>query len=346
MTHRKQILGPLCAALLLATATGCSRQNSSEPISPVFDTGRYPSVAQHKGMFHYIMQPPSDNPNRLFLYSAPTLEELQPSGGKLIFDGRARGMQHMWSPEIYRFDGKWHIYFEADDGNTDNHQIYVLVNPSDDPQQGDWTLQGPIITNAEWNFGIHPSVLTVGNRRYMLWSGWEHRRTETETQCIFIAEMDTPLTLKSQRVLISRPEYEWERQWINPDGSRSAYPIFVNENPVGFLSPDGKKVIVGYSASGVWTLYRTLGCLWADANSDLLNPSSWHKLPEPQFTTSQPDSLAFGASNITVFTHPSDGRTHVIYEVVSNANGREYSSIKSKPINWDTNSLPQFGSPK
>lgn len=341
-----RILFALVAASLAGLFAACNSGHDKDKITPVFAQGRYPSVALHKGVYHYIMQPPSNDPNRMYLYSSPSLADIGQTKGKLIFDGRSRGMHHIWAPEIYHFDKKWYIYFEYDDGNTDNHQIYVLVNPSENPAEGTWTLQGPIITNAEWNFGIHPTVLTAGNRRYLLWSGWEHRRTEIETQCIFIAEMDTPLTLKSRRVLISRPEYEWERQWINPDGSRAAYPIFVNENPSAFLSPDGKKVIVGYSASGIWTLYRTLGLLWADANADLLNPTSWHKVPTPQFCTEQPDSIDYGASNICVFTDP-EGDSRVVYEVVHFDGRHEHSSIKTKPLAWDpATSLPIFGSPK
>ena len=69
---------------------------------------------------------------------------------------------------------------------------------------------------------------------YLLWSGWPERRHETETQCIYIARMENPWTTSSNRVMISLPDHEWERQWINPDGHRSAYPIYVNENPEAF----------------------------------------------------------------------------------------------------------------
>ena len=52
---------------------------------------------------------------------------------------------HLWNPEIRNIDGKWYIYFAADDGNTDNHQIYVIENDSPDPMQGEFRMKGAII---------------------------------------------------------------------------------------------------------------------------------------------------------------------------------------------------------
>ena len=171
--------------------------------------------------------------------------------------------------------------------------------------------------NDEWNFGIHPTSLTVGQKQFLLWSGWPKRRLESETQCIFIAEMENPWTLKSRRVMISMPQYEWERQWINPDGSRSAYPIFVNENPQAFISPDNRNVVVAYSASGIWTVFNTLGMLYAPIGSDLLDPKSWTKLPEPQFIPDD-NSGIFGTSNVSIVASHSKDKQYLLYQAKHN----------------------------
>ena len=105
-------------------------------------------------------------------------------------------------------------------------------------------------------------------------------------QCIYIARMKDPWTLDSPRVLISKPEYEWERQWVNPDGSRTAYPIYVNEGPQFFHSKDNKTLILYYAASGSWSPYYCVGMLTADAESDLLDPASWTKSSVPVFQQS------------------------------------------------------------
>ncbi len=338
------------SSLLVLTAiitifSACGRPGSAsdtdeQPLT-LFPKGAYPSVASHNGTYYYTMQ--LDEPGIVVLYSAPTLPDIAKAERKIIW--RTDSMHNFWSPEIHRINDRWFIYFEADNGkNTDNHQIYVLENDSENPMEGQWKLRGPVLTNSDWNFGIHPSVITVNGRQYMLWSGWQRRRTETETQCIFIAEMENPWTLKSQRVLLSTPEYEWERQWINPDGSRSAYPIFVNENPEAFLSPDGKYVIVTYSASGIWTTYNSLGMLYASTSSDLLDPRSWTKVSEPQFLAAA-DSELFGASNISVIHTDNPAESYMLYQVKTMRDRMQYSQVRMKKITWDENSLPVFGAP-
>ena len=74
--------------------------------------------------------------------------------------------------------------------------------------------------------------------------------------------------------MISEPEYEWERQWISPDGSKTAYPIHVNEAPQFFESKNKDKVLIYYCASGSWTPYYCIGLLTADAGSDLTDAAS------------------------------------------------------------------------
>lgn len=329
--------------ILIAVATGCqSEQPTKAEIDLFFPGGKYPNIAEYNGTYHYVMQaPPAD---KISIYSATSFDSLRTSTPTMVWDGKEKGVANIWSPCLQRIGDSWYIYFEADNGNTDNHQIYVIENRNEDPATGEWTLHGPIITNSEWNFGIHPSTVIVDGRQYLLWSGWEHRRVEAETQCIFIAEMENPWTLKSERVMISQPEYEWERQWINPDGSRSAYPIFVNENPEAFVSPDGKNLVVAYSASGIWTHYNSLGIVYASTASDLLDRKSWTKMEEPQFRAAPDDSTMYGTSNIAVLT-TSEG-TNLFYQAKEVVNGFEETNIYHKTINWNEQSLPVFGLPR
>lgn len=294
----------------------------------------YPSVAESDGIYYMTGQGPD-----IKIYKSENLDSLGRVAPHTVWEGPSNGMHNIWAPSIINIDGKWYIYFEADDGlNTDDHQLYVIENPSSDPTEGEWTLHGPIMTNEGWNFGIHPSSFIVGGRQYLVWSGWENRRTETETQCIFIAEMENPWTLKSSRVMISSPEKEWERQWINPDGTRSAYPIFVNENPEPLISPDGKKVAIAYSASGIWTLYATLGMLTADTDSDLLNPSSWTKNEEPVLEPSGEGPLK-SISNISSL-QSGDGKSLLFYQERDDTGG---SRVYMKEFNWDADGTPNLG---
>ena len=55
-------------------------------------------------------------------------------------------------------DGKWYIYYAADDGNSDNHQMYVLENTNKDPFKGEFVMKGRISTDKDNNWAIDGSV--------------------------------------------------------------------------------------------------------------------------------------------------------------------------------------------
>lgn len=332
----------LAILLFVFTAASCSLadKDDANKLSIVFPKGSYPNAVKDGSTYYYMM--PDNRPGHLSIYSASSLDSLCNAVPVTVWESDHAHFQNIWSPELHKINGRWYIYFEADNGNTDNHHIYVLECNSPDPQSRQWDLHGPIMVYKDWNYGIHPSTFTVDDRQYMVWSGWEKRRLEVETQCIFIAEMENPWTLKSERVLISRPEYEWERQWINPDGSRSAYPIFVNENPEPYISPDGKNVVIAYSSSGIWTIFSTLGMLHASTESDLLNPNSWTKNTEPVFISNGKSKYG-GVSNITLIPDVDDKGTIMLFqakELEGSVNLND--AIIMKKIDWK-DSLPVFG---
>lgn len=317
---------------------GCRQAPQEAPQTQLLFEGReYPYALFHDNTYYYTMQSLDDD---VVLYATDDLRSLPTTTPKVIWRPDSLRLHHFWAPEIHRLNGRWYVYFEADDGNTDNHQLYVIENTSADPMKGEWTMKGVLHTNDEWNFGLHPNVLEVGGELYLFWSGWPKRRVEHETQCIYIAHLSNPWTVDSERVMISQPEYEWERQWINPDGSRSAYPIYVNENPEASLSPDGSRVCVCYSASGVWTQYHILGMLTAPSNADLLDPGVWTKSPEPIIV----DSLRAGASNICIVPTGKPDSTLLLYEALWSPDAQtiERRSIFLKPVTWNRQGLPVF----
>ena len=107
-----------------------------------------------------------------------------------------RVCHNLWAPEIHRINDKWYIYYAADDGNTDNHQIYVLENDARTPMEGTFKQKGPIMTNQEWNWGIHASTFVHNGVQYLIWSGWPKRRIMEETQCIYIAKNEKSMDFR------------------------------------------------------------------------------------------------------------------------------------------------------
>ena len=260
----------------------------------------------------------------------------------------ASGISHLWGPEIHYMDNKWYIYCAADDGNIDNRQIFVLENESPDPMKGEFVMKGRISTDKNNNLAIHANPFEHNGKRYLIWCGWETRRIYQETQCIYIAEMKNPWTLASDRILISKPEYEWECQWISVDGNKTGYPIHVNEAPQFFRSKNKDKLLIYYSASGNWTPYYCVGLLTADANSDLLNPNSWKKSLEPVFKQA-PENHVYGPGSLCFIPSPDKKEWYILYHA-RNAlrdmfvlDGR---TTRIQKIEWDENGIPILGIPQ
>ncbi len=332
------------AAILMLSACGSPANPAAGDGGSVLllERGCYPYAVKHGDNYYYTMQVATAD--TVAIWQTDDLSRLATGTRRNVWthaDNTAMG--HFWSPELHRIGNSWYLYFEADDGNTDDHQLYVMECQGQDPMKDPFVMRGPIMTNPEWNFGLHPTVLQLPQQGalYLLWSGWPKRRAETETQCIYIARMENPWTLSSERVMISKPEYEWERQWINPDGKRSAYPIFVNENPVAFLSPDSSRVCVGYSASGIWTVYTALGMLSAPATADLLDPAVWQKSHEPLI---RPDSVSgISVSNISLVPGADARQTLMLYEArLRHEDGTELRQVRMRPIAWNADGTPQF----
>ena len=212
-------------------------------------------------------------------------------------------------------------------------------------------MKGCVKTDKDNNWAILPSVFTHKDGLYMIWSGWQKRRIEAETQCIYIAKMENPWTLASDRILISKPEYEWERQWINPDGSKTGYPIYVNEDPHYFHTKEKDKVLIYYSASGTWTPYYSVGMLYADANSDLLNPSSWTKSEKPVFTQN-PDNQVFATGSPCFIPSPDQQEIYFLYQARA-IDKEPYGSLPSgdmdtrsprlQKMEWGDDGFPVLG---
>lgn len=332
--------------------TSCNNTSNTKPESeeyftnPILPSGFNCQATFFDGKYYYTQE----TGDVILLWETEDITNLSEAKCKEIWNPKEEkeGKHNLWSPQIHRINDKWYIYYSADDGNTDNHQIYVLENVSQSPMDGEFRQKGPIKTNEECNWGIHASTFIHNNTQYLIWSGWPKRRIVEETQCIYIASMKNPWTLSSNRVMISKPEYSWERQWINPDGSRTAYPIYVNEAPTFFKSQDGDKLCIYYSASGCWTPYYCIGMLQCNSDSNLLDSLSWNKNHEPVFYLSETDSI-YGPGHISFIPSPDNTEWYMLYHARSvpngNVGGIELRSPRLQKISWDKNGMPVLGKP-
>jgi GH43 family beta-xylosidase len=304
-----------------------------------------PWAVWHKGYYYLLLK----GPGRLLLYKGKDITSMDRVSGIPKREILIRPeYKDVWGQRMFYIEGKWYIYFAGDDGNSDNRQLYVLENKSEDPFKGTFEMKGLIDTDKNRNWSILPDVFQFNNQWYIIWSGWVSRREYLETQCIFIAKLRNPWTVSSERILISKPEYEWERQWINPDGSKREYPIHVNESPVFFYKPGSANVCILYSASGCWTSYYCIGLLTAPVDGDLMSPSSWKKNEWPIFKQSK-SSHIFGPGNPCIIPSPDLKEYFLLYSAtnapITYPDGSRPRMPRLQKINFFADGTPVLGVP-
>lgn len=240
----------------------------------------------------------------------------------------------IWAPELHLFDGKWYMYFAADDGNNANHRIYVLENDAADPLSANWTFRGKVADSTADRWAIDASAFDYNGKRYLIWSGWAD--TVNVAQNIYIAQLADPITITGQRMLISSPTLSWEQQGTPPS---------VNEGPEALINPGGQ-LFINYSASGCWTDNYCLGLLTLRPGGDPLNPADWTKSPNPVFTTDAA-SGAYAPGHNGFFMSRDGTQTWLIYHANSMA-GQGCGNARSprmQPFSWNADGTPHFGQP-
>lgn len=110
-------------------------------------------------------------------------------------------------------------------------------------------------------FSLDATVFEVNGSWYYIWA--EKVGVGRQISNLYIARMKNGYTLDSVQVLLTTPDYDWER-----------HGFWVNEGPA-VIQKDGK-VFMTYSASDTGVHY-CMGMMTADADADLLDPLSWKK---------------------------------------------------------------------
>jgi len=311
--------------------------------NPLLPRGADPWVIHHEGFYYYT----HTVGDRLELWRTRDVTDLAHAEHRTVFvppEGMPYSKQ-LWAPEILSIDDRWYFYFAADDGDNVNHRLYVLENASPDPFEGEFVMRGKLQTDGDDNWAIDGSVFRHRGELYLIWSGWETTPwVRVETQNIYIARMQDPWTLATDRVRLSTPELEWERRFENPDEWKNMpdHTVYVNEGPE--VLAHGDRLFLVYSASGCWTPHYSLGMLTASADADLLDPASWKKHPEPVFHQS-PENGVFGTGHNSFFKSPDGTEDWILYH--ANDHPEDGCGGKRSPraqrIRWREDGTPDFG---
>ena len=243
---------------------------------------------------------------------------------------------NLWAPELHYIDGKWYIYYAAGKAGPPfiHQRSGVLESVTEDPL-GAYVDKGILYTGDEITTGenntwsIDLTVLKHEGQLYGIWSGWEKNAdTDRTPQHLYIAEMENPWTISSNRVKISSPVQPWETGSV----------LAINEGPQ-VLKHKGEVFII-YSASESWLPAYNLGQL-SLTGKDPMNPESWKK-KGPVF---QGTEKVYGVGHASFTTSPDGSENWIVYHTKVSPDPGWNRVIHIQPFKWNANGSPDFGQP-
>ncbi len=277
-----------------------------------------PYVVKYGDDYFFTASVPSYD--KIILRKASSILGLARAGEVTIWTKHTQGemSRHIWAPELHQLDGVWYIYFAASrEDDIWALRPYVLKCTGTDPMTDAWEEMG-MMQCADHDiysfraFSLDSTILENKGKRYFIWA--EKVSVGIQISNLYIAEMETPTKLKTAQVLLTTPDYDWER--VN---------IWVNEGPAA-LHHEGR-IFVTYSASATGEEY-CLGMLSISEEADLLDPRAWKKSRMPVLRSSR--EKGFYGPGHNSFTKDSDGSDVCIFHA------RTYLEIEGDPL-YDPN---------
>ncbi|MGG1880689.1 family 43 glycosylhydrolase [Paenibacillus cisolokensis] len=237
---------------------------------------------------------------------------------------------NLWAPELQYIQGKWYIYFAADDGQNENHRMYALEALSDDPL-GEYEFRGKIDDGSD-KWAIDGLVMEHEDQLYFVWSGWEG--DINISQNTYIAPMSDPLTISGPRVLLSEPTLDWER---------AGGPPYIQEGQA-ILKHQGR-LFIAYSGAGSWTPFYSIGLLTLKEGGDPLQPDDWTKLEQPLMVMDE-EAEVYGPGHNSFTSSPDGSETWIVYHATSGVHdGWSNRKARAQKVSWDEQGMPVFGQP-
>jgi GH43 family beta-xylosidase len=319
----------------LAVPSAASASSAVQLTNPLVQQRADPHIVRHTDGFYYFTASVPEY-DRIILRRATTLQGLATAPETVIWRRHDSGEMswHIWAPEIHRINGAWYIYFAA--GRAEDIwriRMYVLENTSPNPLTGSWVERGRIATPLD-TFSLDATTFVHNGNRYLAWA--QNDPAVGSGTSLYLAQLANPWTIAGSPVRISTPTHSWETI-----GHR------VNEGPA-VIQRNGR-VFMTYSASATDANYA-VGLLTAAATSNLLNPSSWSKSPQPVLRSNDATSQ-YGPGHNS-FTVSEDGQSDILVY-----HARPYRDIVGDPLYdpnrhtrlqklyWNADGTPNLGIP-
>ncbi len=254
-----------------------------------------------QGSYYFTASVPEYD--RIILRKSNTLAELAAADEVTVWHKHESGpmSKHIWAPELHYLFGKWYIYFAA--GEKDDIwkiRPYVLECQGDNPLTDQWTELGKMQRSDNdpfsfESFSLDATIFENKGSYYYVWA--EKTGVGRQISNLYIARMLTANKLETPQVLLTTPDYDWERRGF-----------WVNEGPA-VIKRNGK-IFLTYSASDTGVNY-CMGMLTADENADLLDPRIWIKERYPVLKSD--DSKGIYGPGHNSFTTDEEGNDILVF---------------------------------
>jgi GH43 family beta-xylosidase len=211
--------------------------------------------------------------------------------------------RYFWAPELHKINGDWYIFFTSS-RSTDVWDIRPTImrapGNTDPMVASNWEVLGYVKaaagdTAAFTSFSLDMTHFEANGKHYLVWA------EKPGTSDLRMAEINPndPTQLTTRSILLSTPDYAWERTTSQ----------VINEGPAVIKSDD--EVFVFFSASEVNETY-SIGMLRAPLDGDLLDPATWAKTGYPLLTSDDFGGQQNGPGHNS-FTLDENGNPVIVY---------------------------------
>lgn len=296
---------------------------------PIVEQRADPFIYKHTdGYYYFTGSVPTYD--RIELRRAKTIAELQNVETFDVWLKHDSGpmSRHIWAPELHYLDGKWYVYFAASqEDDIWALRPYVLECKGQDPLKDEWIELGMMQAadgdqKSFIDFSLDGTVFENQGKRYFCWA--EKTGGQFAASNLYLAEMESPIKLKTPQFMLTTPDYDWER-----------VDFWVNEGPA--VIKNNGKIYITFSASATGACY-CMGYMEADEDVDLLDRNSWKKTRHPVLQTNYEKGI-YGPGHNS-FTVAEDGKTPLcVYHA------RDYEKAEGDPTvvpKTDTRSLQEL----
>ena len=309
--------------------------------NPVNLVGHDPWYYRHDGIYYYIVCETVNGKSVLSVTRSASLTTLYPDFGdpavtKIIAAVDELGIQQIWAPEMFFFEGNWYLLFTAvplvfdePDGIDGARRTYIMKSLTDDAF-GEYEMPVKLELPQDKR-SIDATFMNYRGKQYVIWSGWPDRvHSAFWTQNLYITELvtgDPTKVLDSSddaRYLISEPEEAWERL-----GSSQ------NEGPCVTFAPDGTPVLM-YSASysgsdGYCIAYLKL------LGDDPLVRENWQKCKEPLMETELTEKDVISPGHNSVVKSPDGTEDWIVYHAAKYSGAGWDRTLRLQKMTWEGN---------